>query len=399
MPPSFGLPPRIQKMSRSKAASAVAALSALVALLSLMKSTCPSRPISSRRCGRPGNVRRARRPPPPARRPRMNAQRSPRARSGCCAGRAASRCPTRSANAPSGPVHGARATSSVPTAYHPCGTRSRAETMSTQLRSASRRRSTMSRHQSSSSPMMARPARLDQSRLQRRVVLHGAVAVEVIGRILSRTPMLGIERGRQLDLERRHLDHMDSVDAGGSRSRMAVPILPPICTSRPAERRMCGDERRRRRLAVGAGDGDERRVGQARLRRSRQNSSISPMTSTPAALALTTVQCGSGWVNGTPGANTRAAKRPHSATSADPPRENRILRPPPDFALYRPRQLRNSPPPASARHVASPERPRPKTATVLTRESRDGVMSAVYPELPSGALQRQAGQQAAEFDP
>ena len=41
MPPSLGLPPRIQKMSRSKAASAVAVLSALVALLSLMKSVRP----------------------------------------------------------------------------------------------------------------------------------------------------------------------------------------------------------------------------------------------------------------------------------------------------------------------------------------------------------------------
>ena len=48
------------------------------------------------------------------------------------------------------------------------------------------------------------------------------------------------------------------------------------------------------------------------LRRSRQNSSMSPMTSTPAARASPTVQCGAGWVSGTPGASTSAAMRDQS---------------------------------------------------------------------------------------
>ena len=34
---------------------------------------------------------------------------------------------------------------------------------------------------------------------------------------------------------------------------------------------------------------------------------MSPMTSTPAARASPTVQCGVGWVSGTPGASTSAA--------------------------------------------------------------------------------------------
>ena len=42
-------------------------------------------------------------------------------------------------------------------------------------------------------------------------------------------------------------------------------------------------------------------------RRSRQNSSMSPITSTAAARASPTVQCGAGWVSGTPGASTSAA--------------------------------------------------------------------------------------------
>ena len=66
-------------------------------------------------------------------------------------------------------------------------------------------------------------------------------------------------------------------------------------------------QRRRGRFAVGAGDGDERRDCGALRRRSRQNSSMSPITSTAAARASPTVQCGAGWVSGTPGASTSAA--------------------------------------------------------------------------------------------
>ena len=50
MPPVFGLPPRIQKMSRGKLASACSAESTLVALLSLTNSTRPAWPTSSMRC-------------------------------------------------------------------------------------------------------------------------------------------------------------------------------------------------------------------------------------------------------------------------------------------------------------------------------------------------------------
>ena len=57
MPPVFGLPPAIQKMS-VKLASARAALSALVALESLTNSTRPWRPIGCMRWARPGNVAR-----------------------------------------------------------------------------------------------------------------------------------------------------------------------------------------------------------------------------------------------------------------------------------------------------------------------------------------------------
>ena len=50
----------------------------------------------------------------------------------------------------------------------------------------------------------------------------------------------------------------------------------------------------------------------ALLRRSRQNSSMSPITSTAALRASPTDQCGAGWVSGTPGASTSAAIRDQS---------------------------------------------------------------------------------------
>jgi hypothetical protein len=52
----------------------------------------------------------------------------------------------------------------------------------------------------------------------------------------------------------------------------------------------------------------------ASLRRSRTNSSMSPMISTPAWRASSTHQCGLGWVSGTPGDRTRQAKPDQSAS-------------------------------------------------------------------------------------
>ena len=82
--------------------------------------------------------------------------------------------------------------------------------------------------------------------------------------MLSSTPMLGASEGVSSIWNDDISITWTRVAAGGSSSRMAVPMLPPICTSRPAEPQDMGDQRRGRRLAVGAGDGDEGRVGAAR---------------------------------------------------------------------------------------------------------------------------------------
>src|SRR5581483_3094553 len=105
---------------------------------------------------------------------------------------------------------------------------------------------------------------------------------------------------------------------------------------------------------------------------------------TPAARALTTDQCGSGCVSGTPGASTSAAKRLQSAPFRSSTRK------PAAAAAVQLSALSSAattaaPPAASARQVASPERPRPNTATVRPANVVIGVIAAFYPESVAGS--------------
>ncbi len=94
---------------------------------------------------------------------------------------------------------------------------------------------------------------------------------------------------------------------GGSSERIAVPMLPPICTSWPASRIRCATSAVVVDLPLVPVMATNGAFGAVRLR-SRQNSSMSPITATPARCAASTVQCGVGCVSGTPGASTSAAK-------------------------------------------------------------------------------------------
>src|SRR3569623_1963360 len=89
---------------------------------------------------------------------------------------------------------------------------------------------------------------------------------------------------------------------------------------------------------------------------------MSPITGTPAALARTTLQCGSGWVRGTPGASTRAWNDAQSAldrSSSSTPSAAATAR---DFS-FSSLNTGCAPPAFSARAAGSPLRPRPKIAT------------------------------------
>ena len=96
------------------------------------------------------------------------------------------------------------------------------------------------------------------------------------------------------------------------------------------------------------------------------------MIGTPAALASGTVQCGSGWVSGTPGESTKAEKRDQSSSCRSP-----VLMP---CVLARAmlsglssQATTVAPPACSARAVASPEPPSPNSAMVWPAKVEAGV--------------------------
>src|SRR5690606_14906915 len=118
-----------------------------------------------------------------------------------------------------------------------------------------------------------------------------------------------------------------------------------------------------------------------------QNSSTSPMISTPAPRASSTVQCGLGWVSGTPGDSTKEAKPDQSSLRRSP-----VGMPSPAaFATLSglsSQATTSAPPSTSARAVAVPEPPRPKRATRFPSKERTGIMK--LPQLQTGeADQRQ----------
>ena len=151
--------------------------------------------------------------------------------------------------------------------------------------------------------------------------------------------------------------------AGGSNVKIALPMLPPICTSIPASRRMCAmiavvvDLPLVPVIAIHGASGQF-------AARSRLKISISPIISTPAWRAFSTTQCGSGWVSGTPGANTREVNCDQSAlvksTSGTPAFAAASLP-----ASLSSQAATVAPPASSDATVALPEAPSPNTATVL----------------------------------
>src|SRR5689334_13001770 len=115
---------------------------------------------------------------------------------------------------------------------------------------------------------------------------------------------------------------------------------------------------------------------------------MSPITSTPAWRASSTLQCGAGWVSGTPGASTSAATSAHEIL-----RRSAVAKP--AFSASARRSAPSSPaitlasPALSAWQLARPEPPSPNTATVLPANEVTGIMIGS----PSPQLQRgEAGQ-------
>src|SRR5229473_2993887 len=100
---------------------------------------------------------------------------------------------------------------------------------------------------------------------------------------------------------------------------------------------------------------------------------MSPITSMPACCAASTVQCGAGCVSGAPGVSTRAAKFAH-----DTLRRSAVMKPAcaASTSLSSPSSLAttSAPPAFNALQLASPDPPRPNTATVLPAKDVIGIM-------------------------
>src|ERR1700742_5158162 len=118
-------------------------------------------------------------------------------------------------------------------------------------------------------------------------------------------------------------------------------------------------------------------------RRSRQNSSISPITSTPASRAFNTLQCGAGWVSGAPGVRISAEK-----FVQDTLRRSAVMKP--SCAAFATLSglssaaITSAPPAFRAWQLASPEPPSPNTATVLPAKEVTGIMTPGSAQLQGG---------------
>ena len=101
----------------------------------------------------------------------------------------------------------------------------------------------------------------DQALLHRGIMFERAVAVDVVRRDIQQNADRGIQRGRQIDLVGRHLDHMDAA-LGGRLQRQdgGADIAAHLGVEAGLAHQM-RDQRRGGRFAVGAGNRDERRVG------------------------------------------------------------------------------------------------------------------------------------------
>ena len=121
----------------------------------------------------------------------------------------------------------------------------------------------MLRLQPSSTPTIAVPCLLhagDQALLHRGIMFERAVAIDVVFADIEQDADGGIERRRQIDLIGRHLDDVDPSHARRlQRQDRGADIAAHlgVVAGNPHQMR---DQRRGGRFAVGAGDGDERRI-------------------------------------------------------------------------------------------------------------------------------------------
>ena len=157
----------------------------------------------------------------------------------------------------------------------------------------------------------------DEPLLDPGVAVEGAVAVEVVGRDVEENADRRVDARRKVDLERRALDDVEATRPRRvEREDRGADIAAELNVAIRLLEKM-RDQRRRRRLAVGAGDRDERRRRHMGPPLAAEQLDVADHLDA-GRLGRSTVQCGSGWVSGTPGVSTSAAK-PRQSTRARSP--------------------------------------------------------------------------------
>ncbi len=104
------------------------------------------------------------------------------------------------------------------------------------------------------------PLTREDSGLDRRIVLHGPMPVEMIRRDVEQHGHVRVQRRRQVDLEGRQLEH---IGPRRRRRRQVQHRLADIATDFRIEAKLLqhvANQGRGRRLAVGAGDADDARL-------------------------------------------------------------------------------------------------------------------------------------------
>src|SRR5262249_5362703 len=100
----------------------------------------------------------------------------------------------------------------------------------------------------------------DQPFLNGSVVAHAAVTVEMVLGQIDQDADRRLDAGRKVDLKRRTLDHMHTADLGRSERQDRCADIAAELGIEAGLSTYMSDERRRGRLTVGSGDGNERGV-------------------------------------------------------------------------------------------------------------------------------------------
>src|SRR5262249_41705852 len=210
----------------------------------------------------------------------------------------------------------------------------------------------------------------DQPLLHGGVVRERSVAVEMVFGDVEKNPDRGIERGREIDLVGRALDHVRaSVIRRRQREDRGADVAADLSVAAGRAQEM-RDLRRSRRLAVGAGDGDERRFRCTRAPLAAEQFDVADHLDGGGA-----GEGGGGGVGGTRGGSRSAEILDQSTCRRSAVGMPALVALTTASALSS-QPMTSAPPASSALALASPDPPRPKMAIFFPAKAVTAIITA-----------------------